>query len=157
MEMNLQFFGGRGSSGGKRSGGGGGTGSDKGELARTYSDGTKVYEKENSQLSESEQKKEYTMMDSAIIADFVDQYNAEASSSRRITSRDVEFNRTTGDITVWTGNDPSRTGNWDTGVKRFYSTSIFGTKVTTVRPNGKEDTPYYKDLTYRFTYKGNKN
>lgn len=135
-------------------GGGGGSRSSLGEHVHTYPDGTESYEKANAKMPAKEAKNYYTMMDSAIQASFVDQYNAK--NKAQIRRSDVDFDRETGTVTVWTGHDPSATGNWNMPTKKFFGTTIRGTKVTHVKPDGKKKV-HFSDLKYEFKQTGGKN
>lgn len=122
------------------------TDSSKGELVHEYNDGTKSYELKNATMTDAEAKDWYVMMDSSIKATAATKLNAKKS--------DIDYDAETGRLTKWNDTDPSTNG-FTTYQKEFYQTKIKGTKVTNVKPDGKEKS-HFKDLEFEFEFLGGK-
>lgn len=118
-----------------------------GTLVHTYKDGTKGYEKPNTRMSREEEIDQYKLMDNVIIQDFAKQFNVRES--------DIEYDRETGNITLWRDATDYEKARGAIGGKSFYKTEVYGTKHTSVRKDGSIST-YYSNSSYKFKHTGGK-
>ena len=143
LEMNLQFFGGRGGASGKSAGGGSKSSSGLGALEHTYRDGTKEYVKSNSVMPASEAKNEFRLMENVIMSNAVDTLGGKRS--------DIEFDRNTGVVTKYV--EPTKKNDFIR--KQFYQTEVSGDLITDVKVDGTKSS-YYKNTKYSFKFIGDK-